>query len=130
MLLQYPHLLTARPGLLYGYVIGKCSLIVTRRDAMSYSLFIDPLPRHFTSADLAALSRPFGHVLSAKVLCDSHGRSLQFGRVEMQSDEEAENACRHLHRTVFRHARLTVLRANDLNKAYAGRHPVSRPDRA
>ncbi len=68
---------------------------------MSYPIFIAPLPRHFTSAELAALFRPFGRVVLAKVIYDSVGQSLQYGRVQMETDEGADNACRHLDRTIF-----------------------------
>ena len=91
---------------------------------MSYPIFIDPLPRNFTSADLAALFRPFGHVLSAKVACDSLGYSLRFGEVEMETEEEADDAWEHLHRTLFHGAVLTVLRADYLKRP-VGRYPVS-----
>ena len=93
---------------------------------MSYPIFIDPLPRYFTSADLAELVRPFGRVVSAKVVCDSLGQSLGFGRAEMQTDEEADNVCNHLHGTVFRNATLIVMRAEELRTDPAGRYPVSR----
>jgi RNA recognition motif-containing protein len=52
---------------------------------MSYTIFIDPLPLSFTAADLAALVRPFGRVVSAKVACDSLGQSLRFGYVKMET---------------------------------------------
>ena len=79
---------------------------------MSYPIYIDPLPRYFTSADLAELLRPFGRVLSAKVVCDSLGQSLQFGRAEMQTNEEAENVCKALHGTALHNRTLTVLQAD------------------
>ena len=94
---------------------------------MSYPIFIDPLPRHFTSADLAELVRPFGRIVSAKIVCDSLGQSLGFGRAEMQTDEEADNVCKHLHGTVLRNATLTVMRADELKTDPADRHSVSRP---
>jgi RNA recognition motif-containing protein len=92
---------------------------------MSYPIFVDPLPRYFTSADLAELVRPFGRVVSAKVACDSLGQSLRFGRAEMQTEEEAENVCKRLHGKVFRYATLTVLRADDLKTTPADRHGAS-----
>jgi RNA recognition motif-containing protein len=83
------------------------------------TVFIDPLPSGFTSADLAALLRPFGNVMSAKVAYDSLGYSLQFGHVEMQTEEGTNNACEELHGKHFRDAILTVLRADDLSKGPA-----------
>ncbi len=79
---------------------------------MSFPIFVDPLPRDFTSTDLAGLLRPYGGVLSAKVCCDSLGQSLQFGRAEMETNEDAENVCKALHGTAFRNGTLTVLRAD------------------
>jgi RNA recognition motif-containing protein len=78
---------------------------------MGYPIFIDPLPSDFTSTELMALLRPFGNVVWAKVAYDSVGKSLRFGHAEMQTAEEADNVCKHLHRAVFRGATLTVLRA-------------------
>ena len=46
----------------------------TKEEPMSYPIFIAPLSRHFTSAELAALFRPFGRVILAKVIYDSVGR--------------------------------------------------------
>jgi RNA recognition motif-containing protein len=78
---------------------------------MSYPIFIAPLPRHFTSADIAKLFRPFGNVVSAQVMYDSLGQSLQFGRAEMQTDETADEACRQLHNSKLHDANLVVMRA-------------------
>ena len=84
--------------------------LVPQRDAMGYRIFIDPLPPDFTSAELRALLEPFGGVVWARVIYDSVGESLRFGRAEMETAEAAENVCNHLNRTVFRGATLTVLR--------------------
>jgi RNA recognition motif-containing protein len=81
---------------------------------MSYRLFIDPLPLSFTSADLSALVRPFGTVVSANVVRDSLGISLRFGYVKMEAAEAADNVCKHLHRTVLDGERHTVLRLNGM----------------
>ena len=77
---------------------------------MGHRLFIDSLPREFTSADLVALLQPFGTVVSAEIVYDSLGYSLRFGRAEMQTEEEADNVVKHLHGKVFHGATLTVLR--------------------
>jgi RNA recognition motif-containing protein len=89
--------------------------------AMSYRIFIDPLPPDFTSPDLAALLRPFGRVVSAEIVYDSLGYSLRFGRAEMQTEEEADNVVRHLHGKVFHGATLTVLRTEDGGTAFRDR---------
>ena len=79
---------------------------------MSSSLFIDPLPRDFTSDDLVVLLRQFGEVVSAKIACDSMGYSLRFGHAEMQTEEQAENVVKQLHGKVMHYAPLTVLRTD------------------
>jgi RNA recognition motif-containing protein len=88
---------------------------------MSCPIFIDPLPRDLTSAELAELVRPFGRVLSAKVTCDSLGQSLRFGRVQMETEEETDTVCKRLHGTVFHNATLTVLRMDEIKTAAVGR---------
>ena len=80
---------------------------------MPYRIFIDPLPRDFTSAALAALVRPFGEILSVEILYDSLGYSLRFGRAEMRTEEGAEKVVKQLHGKVFHNATLTVLRIED-----------------
>ena len=76
---------------------------------MSYTLFIDPLPTSFTSADLIALVQPFGPVVSANVVRDSLAISLRFGYVKMETAEAADNVCKNLNRTVLDSEKLTVL---------------------
>jgi RNA recognition motif-containing protein len=82
---------------------------------MGYHLFIDPLPRDFTSEELKALLEKFGSVRSASIAYDSVGMPLGFGRAEMETQEAADNACKHLNRTMFRNVRLTILRAGELD---------------
>ena len=93
---------------------------------MPYRIYIDPLPRDFTSADLAALLRPFGEVLSAEIVYDTLGYSLRFGRAEMQTEEGAENVVKHLHGKVFHNATLTVLRTEDGGTAFVDQPRVPR----
>ena len=99
----------------------KVARLYTKEEPMSYPIFIAPLPRHFTSAELAALFRPFGRVVLAKVIYDSVGQSLQYGRVQMETDEGADNACRHLDRTIFQKATLAVMRAPEFERVHAQR---------
>lgn len=106
-----------------GGLIYLLHYILTWSDAMSYPIFIDPLPREFTSADLAALLRPFGEVVSAKIVCDSLGYSLRFGRAEMQTKEGADNVVKHLHGRVFHNATLTVVRTDHGETAPPNRLP-------
>ena len=88
---------------------------------MPYRIFIDPLPRDFTSADLANLLRPFGEVVSAEIAYDTLGYSLRFGHAEMQTEEDEKNVVRHLHGKVFHNATLTVLRIEDGGTAFPDR---------
>jgi RNA recognition motif-containing protein len=88
---------------------------------MPYRIFIDPLPRDFTSSDLAALLRPFGEVLSAEIVCDTLGYSLRFGRAEMQTEEGAENVVKQLHGKIFHNATLTIIRTEDGGTAFPDR---------
>ena len=88
---------------------------------MPYTIFIDPLPRDFTSADLAALIRPFGEVVSAEIMCDTLGYSLRFGRAEMHSEAGADNVVKHLHGKVFHNATLTVLRTENGGTTFSDR---------
>ena len=81
---------------------------------MIYTLFIDPLPFSFTSADLSSLVRPFGRVISARVVCDALGQSLQFGYVKMETAEAADEVYRNLNGTVLDGEKLTVLRLEDI----------------
>ncbi|WP_447985086.1 RNA recognition motif domain-containing protein [Nitrospira sp. Nam74] len=85
---------------------------------MPYRIFIDPLPRDFTSTDLAALLQPFGEVLSAEIAYDSLGFSLRFGHAEMRSEEAANNVVKQLDGEVFHDAPLTVVRTEDRGRAF------------
>lgn len=91
---------------------------------MPYRIFIDP--RDFTSADLAALLRPFGEVVSAEIVYDTLGYSLRFGRADMRTEEGAENVVKHLHGKVFHNATLTVLRTEDGGTAFRDRFRMER----
>jgi hypothetical protein len=93
------------------------SSVVLCRPAMGHHVFIDPLPPDFTSEELKVLLAQFGNVKSASVPYDSIGKSLRFGYVEMETEESADNACKRLNRTLFRDAKLTVLRARELDAA-------------
>jgi RNA recognition motif-containing protein len=81
---------------------------------MMYTLFIGPLPLSFTAADLAALVRPFGRVVSAKVVCDSLGQSLQFGYIKMETAEAAAEAYKNLNGAVLDGEKLIVLRLDGM----------------
>ena len=84
---------------------------------MGHHVFIDPLPPDFTSEELKVLLAQFGSARRASIAYDSTGKSLRFGYVEMETEGSADNACKRLNRTLFCDARLTVLRARELDAA-------------
>jgi RNA recognition motif-containing protein len=60
---------------------------------LAVKLFVGNLPYQTTSADLNALFAQAGTVVTAEVVMDRmSGRSRGFGFVEMNNDEEAQNA--------------------------------------
>ncbi|WP_447985863.1 RNA recognition motif domain-containing protein [Nitrospira sp. Nam74] len=93
---------------------------------MPYRIFIDPLPRDFTSTDLAALLQPFGGVLSAEVAYDSLGYSLRFGHAGMRTEEAANNVVKQLDGRVFHNAPLTLVRTEDGGGAFWDQPAVHR----
>ena len=57
------------------------------------NMYVSNLSFHTTDEDLKALFSKFGVVSSAKVITDREtGRSRGFGFVDMESDEESNNA--------------------------------------
>lgn len=84
---------------------------------MGHHVFIDPLPPDLTSEELKVLLTQFGNVRRASIAYDSIGKSLRFGYVEMETEESADSACKRLNRALFRDAKLTVLRARELDAA-------------
>jgi RNA recognition motif-containing protein len=81
---------------------------------MISTLFIDPIPLSFTSADLAALVRPYGRIISAKVVYDSLGQSSRCGYVKMETAEAAAEAYKNLNRAVLDGEKLTVLQLDGM----------------
>ena len=60
---------------------------------MGKKLYVGNLPFNTTDQDLSEIFTQVGQVASAKVIMDrDSGRSKGFGFVEMNSDEEAQNA--------------------------------------
>ena len=56
---------------------------------MSRTLCLDGLPSWMTSSQLHLLCLMHGQTISAHVITDTEGRSLQFGIVEMATEEDA-----------------------------------------
>jgi RNA recognition motif-containing protein len=64
---------------------------------MSCKLFVANFPYSTTNEELNTLFGPHGNVLSVKIATDREtGRSRGFGFVEMDSEQEADNAIREL----------------------------------
>ena len=76
---------------------------------MAKRLYVGNLAYTVTSDDLQALFEEFGAVRSAQVLNDREtGRSRGFGFVEMDNDDEADEAIRQLDGRDHQNRRLTV----------------------
>lgn len=66
---------------------------------MTTRLFVDGIPSRFSDQQLLALFASHGTVVSAEVVRDPAGDSLQFGYVEMATHEEAKLAIQRLNRS-------------------------------
>jgi RNA recognition motif-containing protein len=55
-------------------------------------LIVDHLPPRFSDEKLADLFRPFGEVVSVRIVRDQHQHSLDFGFVKMADHEGAQRA--------------------------------------
>jgi RNA recognition motif-containing protein len=76
---------------------------------MAKRLYVGNLAYTVTSDDLQALFEEFGTVRTAQVLNDREtGRSRGFGFVEMDNDDEADEAIRQLDGRDHQNRRLTV----------------------
>ena len=72
-------------------------------------LFVGSLPWSTTSEELGQLFSKFGTVLRADVLKDKMtGRSRGFGFVEMENDNEAEEAIKQLNNSDLNGRKLVV----------------------
>lgn len=73
------------------------------------NIFITNLTTKVGNDDLKEIFEEYGIVSSAKVIMDHYtGKSRGFGFVEMQNDEEAENAIRELNGAVLDDKKITV----------------------
>ena len=61
------------------------------------NIYVGNLPYNITDDELKSVFAEFGQVDSAKIIMDRYsGRSKGFGFVEMNNNEEAENAIKSL----------------------------------
>lgn len=73
------------------------------------NIFITNLTTKVGNDGLKEIFEEYGIVSSAKVIMDHYtGKSRGFGFVEMQNDEEAENAIRELNGAVLDDKKITV----------------------
>ncbi len=73
------------------------------------NIFITNLTTRVGNEDLKEIFEEYGNVSSAKVIMDHYtGKSRGFGFVEMQNDEEAENAIRELNGAILDGKKITV----------------------
>jgi RNA recognition motif-containing protein len=75
---------------------------------MAVLLIVDGLSSRVTDHELRILFEQFGTVLSARVVRDGGGQSLNFGFVDMQSPEQAQQAVAQLNGYVLDGHRLVV----------------------
>ncbi len=86
-------------------------------------LFIGSLPYNITESELAELCRPFGTVVSCKLVCDQFsGQSKGFGFVEMSSRSEGHKVMEALNGKVYNHRTLVCNEAKPPVKKGRRRH--------
>ncbi len=80
---------------------------------MNTTVYVGNLPYRLHEEQLAEAFRPYGEVISAKIITDRFsGRSRGFGFVEMATPEQAQNAIEHLNGTELGGRTLVVAPAN------------------
>jgi polyadenylate-binding protein len=80
---------------------------------MSARLIVDRLPSHWRDDDVARLFGSLGTIRSIHIVRDGHGRSLNFGYVEMDQLEDACRAVSALHGKELHGTTLTVSLAQE-----------------
>lgn len=76
---------------------------------MSTKLYVGNLPWAINNDELKEAFKPHGIVISAKVVTDKEsGRSRGFGFVEMENENEANNAIKALNGTDLKGRKLVV----------------------
>ena len=63
---------------------------------MEMTLCLDGLPTWMTSTQVAELCAEYGHVQSARIVCDAYGTSMNYGFVQMATVEDAEEVVQAL----------------------------------
>lgn len=84
---------------------------------MSMNMYVSNLSFHTTDDDLRKLFSEYGTVSSAKVITDREtGRSRGFGFVEMESDNEANEAMKNLNNKEVEGRTMSVTVAREKEK--------------
>lgn len=79
---------------------------------MSTKLYVGNLPYSLKEIDLSDTFKQYGNVISAKVVLDKEtGRSKGFGFVEMENENDANNAIKALNGTEIKGRKLVVATA-------------------
>lgn len=79
---------------------------------MSTKLYVGNLPYSLKESDLSDTFKQYGNVISAKVVLDKEtGRSKGFGFVEMENENDANNAIKALNGTEIKGRKLVVATA-------------------
>jgi RNA recognition motif-containing protein len=86
-------------------------------------LFVGSLPYGVNEAELSELCRPYGDIVSAKLVIDQFsGQSKGFGFVEMSSRSEGHKVMEGLNGREYKHRTLVCNEAKPPKKKGARRH--------
>jgi len=84
---------------------------------MSFKLYVGGLPYSTTDDELRDHFAQYGNVVSARVITDREtGRSKGFGFVEMESDEDGQNAIKNLDGTDMGGRKIVVNQARPMEE--------------
>lgn len=91
-------------------------------------IYVGNLSYSATEEDLTELFSPFGNVVSAKIIKDNYtGESKGFAFIEMESQEEGENAIKELNGKELKNRALNVSVARPKESRPGGSGRDSRP---
>lgn len=93
---------------------------------MKKKLFVGNLSWKATEDSLKPVFEAFGKVVSIKIITDHTGRSKGFGFVEMETDEDAQNAINGLNEKVHLDRNMRVSLAQERQDRPAGERRESR----
>jgi RNA recognition motif-containing protein len=87
---------------------------------MKKKLFVGNLSWKATEDSLKPVFEAFGKVVSVKIITDHTGRSKGFGFVEMESDQDAQNAIQGLNEKIHLDRNMRVSLAQERTDRPAG----------